>query len=164
MLRRFREMLSTSNINVNSMLLHSLLNLYLVILWILNFKFILLVPTHVGARAGAYLPPPWGGIFANFYWCGSLFCYVFSLWRPFLPCEGLSATFFFNWEIFFCLYGGPFCYFSLCGGLFPLLRLFLLDGAFLLPFCPYEGPFLGLPLPPLQKFLRAPMYTPPHTI
>ena len=60
-------MLSTSNINVNSMLLHSLLNLYLVILWILNFKFILFVPTHVGARAGAYLPPPWGGIFANFY-------------------------------------------------------------------------------------------------
>ena len=49
-------------------------------------------------------------------------------------------------------------------GLFSLTETFLLDGAFLLPFCPYEGPFLGLPIPPLQKFLQAPMYTPPHTI
>ena len=145
------------------MLLHSLLNLYLVILWILNFKFILLAPTHVGARAGAYLPPLWGSIFANFYWCGSLFCYVFSLWRPFLPCEGLSATFFFNWEIFFVFMEGLFATFLYVVAFFPLLRVFLLALAFLLPFSPYEGPFLGLPLPPLQKFLRAPMYTPPHT-
>ena len=92
----------------------------------------------------------------------------FAMFSPyedlFLPCEGLSATFFFNWEIFFVFMEGIFATFLYVGAFFPLLRLFLLDGAFLLPFCPYEGPFLGLPLPPLQKFLRAPMYTPPHTI
>ena len=98
------------------MFLHSPLNLDLVILWILNFEFVLLlllmwtaqVCARVGARtleAFCYFFLMWepscyvflfihlGDPFGRY---GGPFCNFFSILEIFLPCGRLSATFFLH--------------------------------------------------------------------
>ena len=120
------------------MLLHSLLNLYLVILWILDFKFILLVPTHVGAKVGDREED-----FLLLFIHVRAILLRFSLYgKLFIPCEGLSATFFFICEIFSVFMEGLCATFSPYGDLIALTETFFTMWG---PFCHFfvfmMGPF-----------------------
>ena len=70
---------------------------------------------------------------------------------PLSQCDGLSATFFSLWGPFFTMWGLFATFFQLIGGLFRHV------GTFLLLRSHAGGLILGLPPPPLRKFLRVPL-------
>ena len=87
------------HILLDNMFLHSPLNLDLVILWILNFEFVLLFWGTFFTIWGpfCYLFIHLGDPFGRY---GGPFCNFFSLLETFLPCGRLSATFFSIWGPF----------------------------------------------------------------
>ena len=95
-----------------------------------------------------------GAFFATFSPYEDLFYHV----RAFLLLFSLIGRSFLSlWRAFFAT-------FLYVVAFFPLLRLFFTRWGLSAPLLSLRGAFFRLAPPPLQKFLRAPMYTPPHTI